>query len=84
MEQITSYQNPRIKNLLLLQEKSRERRKQNLIVVEGFREFNIALNAGYSPVEVFYCQEVAEIDLSIIPPETRITYISRTVFEKIA
>ena len=84
MEQITSYQNPRIKNLLLLQEKSRERRKQNLIVVEGFREFNIALNAGYNPVEVFYCQEVAEIDLSIIPPDSRITYISRPVFEKIA
>lgn len=84
MEQITSHHNPRIKNLLLLQEKSRERKKQNLIVVEGYREFTIALNTGYLPVEVFYSHEVAEIDLSIIPPDSRITHISRTVFEKIA
>lgn len=84
MEQITSLHNPRIKNLLLLQEKSRERRKQNLIVVEGFREVGIALKAGYLLKEAYYCPEVAELDLSIIPHETKIVEISRPVFEKLA
>ena len=38
VKQITSLQNPLIKNLLLLQEKPRERRLQNLIIIEGLRE----------------------------------------------
>lgn len=84
MEQITSLQNPRIKNLILLQEKSRERRKQNLVVVEGFREVGIALKAGFLLKEAFYCREVASLDLSSIPPDARITEISKPVFEKLA
>lgn len=84
MELITSLQNPRIKNLILLQEKSRERRKQNLLVVEGFREVGIALGAGYLLKEAYYCREVADLDLSNIPADTRITEISRPVFEKLA
>jgi len=84
MELITSLQNPRIKNLILLQEKSRERRKQNLLVVEGFREVGIALGAGYLLKEAYYCRDVADLDLSHIPADTRITEISRPVFEKLA
>ncbi|HLO90878.1 MAG TPA: RNA methyltransferase [Lentimicrobium sp.] len=84
MEQITSLQNPRIKNLILLQEKSRERRKQNLVIVEGFRETGIALKAGYLLREAFYCPEVADLDLSQITSDTRITEISKPVFEKLA
>ncbi len=84
MELITSLQNPRIKNLILLQEKSRERRKQNLLVVEGFREVGIALGAGYLLKEAYYCREVADLDLSHIPVDTRITEITRPVFEKLA
>ena len=38
IESITSAQNPKIKNLLLLQEKSKARREQGLFVVEGRRE----------------------------------------------
>lgn len=84
MEQITSLQNPRIKNLILLQEKSRERRKQNLVVVEGFREVSIALTAGFVLKEVYYCREIADLNLSSLPANTRITEISRPVFEKLA
>jgi RNA methyltransferase, TrmH family len=84
MELITSLQNPRIKNLVLLQEKSRERRKQNLVVVEGFREVGIALAGGYLMKEAFYCREVADLDLSSIPVDAKVTEISRQVFEKLA
>ena len=84
MDHITSPGNPRIRNLVLLQEKSRERRKQNLIVVEGFREVCIAMDAGYVIREVYYCPEVGELDLSRLPSNTIVTYISRPVFEKLA
>lgn len=84
MELITSLQNPRIKNLILLQEKSRERRKQNLIIVEGFREAGIALASGYLLKEAFYCPEIADLDLSSLHANTRITKINRPVFEKLA
>ena len=47
MEIITSAQNPKIKNLLLLQEKSKARREQGLFVVEGRRELQHCLEAGY-------------------------------------
>ena len=58
-EVITSVQNPKIKNLLLLQEKSRARREQGLFVVEGRRELEHCLEAGFRVRTVFYCPELA-------------------------
>ena len=58
--EITSAQNPRIKNLLLLQEKSRARREQGLFVVEGRRELRHCLEAGYKVRTVFVCPEIAD------------------------
>ncbi|MEI6900255.1 MAG: RNA methyltransferase substrate-binding domain-containing protein, partial [Bacteroidota bacterium] len=53
---ITSLQNPIIKNVLLLEEKPRERKVQNLIVIEGFREVKLALTAGFTITTIFYCK----------------------------
>jgi len=58
METITSAQNAKIKNLLLLQEKSRARREQGLFVVEGRRELEHCLEAGYKVRTVFYCANI--------------------------
>ena len=58
METITSAQNPKIKNLLLLQEKSRARREQGLFVVEGRRELEHCLGAGFAIRTVFVCPEI--------------------------
>ena len=58
METITSAQNPKIKNLLLLQEKSRARREQGLFVVEGRRELEHCLGAGYIIRTLFVCPEI--------------------------
>ena len=58
MESITSAQNPKIKNLLLLQEKSKARREQGLFVVEGRRELEHCLEAGYTVKTVFVCPEI--------------------------
>lgn len=79
--EISSVQNPRIKQLLLLQQKSAERRKQGLFVVEGQRELQHCQHAGYEVASVFCCSEVAgNVSFGAIP-----TYrVTPRVYEKIA
>src|SRR5690554_2261122 len=55
---ITSPQNPLIKQIVLLQEKSRERRKTNLFVIEGLREISLALKGGYLLETLLFCSEI--------------------------
>ena len=52
---ITSLQNAKVKRLVLLQQKSAERRKAGVFVVEGKREIGHCLEAGYELDSVFYC-----------------------------
>ena len=58
IENITSAQNPKIRTLLELQEKSKARRKTGLFVVEGRRELLHCIVAGYEPHTVFVCTEI--------------------------
>ena len=51
---LSSAQNPRIKRLLLLQQKSSERRRQGLFVVEGERELSHCIEAGFRVETIFY------------------------------
>lgn len=57
-ETITSAQNPKIKTLLELQEKSKARRREGLFVVEGQRELEHCMSAGYEVHTVFICREI--------------------------
>ena len=58
VETITSAQNAKIKDLLALQEKSKERRKKGLFVVEGRRELLHCMAVGYEPFTIFFCPEI--------------------------
>ena len=58
MEQITSFQNPKIKLLAALQQKSGERRRAGLFVVEGRQELEHCIAAGYDVDTVFFCPEL--------------------------
>jgi RNA methyltransferase, TrmH family len=55
---ISSPQNPLIKMVVLLKEKSRERKKTGRFVLEGRRELYLALSAKYSIETLFYCAEL--------------------------
>jgi len=55
---ITSLQNPLIKNILLLQEKPRERKNQNLFIIEGYREIRLSLLSGFTITTLLYCPEL--------------------------
>ncbi|UOQ74319.1 hypothetical protein [Hymenobacter cellulosilyticus] len=59
LDPITSPQNPRIKNLLRLQQKASERREQQLTIIEGHRELTIAHQAGIEIRSLFVCPELA-------------------------
>ena len=72
-ETITSGQNPKIKELLALQEKSRERRSAGLFVVEGHREIEHCLEAGFVPDTIFICPEIYMSEGEGVPPEGRAT-----------
>ena len=61
-EQITSVQNARVKRLLLLQQKSAERRAAGLFVMEGQRELHHCLAAGYEADSLFYCPEYSGVE----------------------
>lgn len=68
---ITSLQNPRIKQLMLLQQKSSERRRTGLFVVEGQRELEHCLEAGYQIDSVFRCPDLmAPSALLLSPPSS--------------
>lgn len=58
MEKILSVNNDRIKNVVKLTDKSRERRTQGLFVIEGARELMIARESGYEIDSVFVCFEI--------------------------
>ncbi len=82
---ITSTQNPKIKSLLAL-EKPRERRKQQLFIVEGTKEVRMALEAGYKIGNIFFCEEILDIKESgdILKEDKLLVPVSRDVFDKIA
>ncbi|MFA7686959.1 MAG: RNA methyltransferase [Moheibacter sp.] len=80
--QIESPQNPKIKNLLKLREKSRERKKQGLFVVEGIQENELALAAAFEPVEFFICVPIFDGSLNL--SEFQKVTVSPNVYEKIA
>lgn len=55
---ILSLTNPRIKNILRLQAGSRDRQKQNLFVIEGYREISRAIISGIVIRELYVCHEL--------------------------
>ena len=84
-ELITSGQNPKVKMLLELQEKSKVRREKGLFVVEGRRELGHCLAAGFIPEAIFICPEILDYAGEMpLPDGTKIFEVSRSVYEKIA
>ncbi|PXV65530.1 TrmH family RNA methyltransferase [Dysgonomonas alginatilytica] len=87
MERITSLQNNRIKNIVKLG-KAKERKAQNLFILEGARELTLALSAGYIVDSVFICPDLFDKTdypqvLNSIKEDIKYE-VSEQVFEKIA
>jgi|SRR5690554_6867817 len=59
---ISSLQNPLIKQISVLQSKSRERRKTGQFVIEGIREISLALKGKYHLETLLYCSDIISQD----------------------
>ncbi len=82
---ISSTQNPKIKHLLLLQQKSSQRKAEGLFVVEGRREVEHCLSAGFTLRTAFVCEEIGGSDLP--QPSLKrgeLERVSPNVYERIA
>lgn len=82
---ITSAQNPKIKNIVAL-EKPRERRSQNLFVIEGTKELALAVSGGYTVNSVFFCPDIIDLNnlQTIVKNEQLYIPVEKNVFSKIA
>ena len=88
-ELISSAQNPRIKHLLALQQKSSLRREEGLFVVEGQRELQHCLEAQYEIESLFVKDDEAYLSFTTSLTskalcETPLSRVSPNVYERIA
>ena len=84
MKVITSIQNPFIKNLLKLQEKARERKKQGLFLIEGKREIELGKKGGYEITSLLFLPTTKnDILLSDFQNVEQIL-ISQEIYDKLA
>lgn len=89
IKEISSLQNSLVKKVLLLKEKSRERKKTELFVLEGQKELQLALKGGYEIQTLFFYEalisEAAAIhSLGTLSYAPVLISVSKAVYEKIA
>lgn len=87
IEKITSTQNPKIKNIIKLQQKSSERKLQKLIVIEGLREINLAIKSGMKLKQLLVCSDIISLDdinNELKYDTAEVFEINKVVFEKLA
>ena len=88
-KQITSVQNPLIKEVIQLQKKSRIRKKKELFIIEGLREISLALKGHYHINIILFCEDIISIDeinnsLELSNQVVELITISREVYQKIS
>lgn len=86
---ITSLQNPKIKHALQLRER-RHRKREGLMLVEGYDEIALALTGGAKPLTLFFCPQffgdVPKDDLLARAGQggVELIEVNERVFEKMA
>lgn len=84
MKRIESLQNPFIKNILKLQEKSRERNKQGLFIIEGKREVELAISGNYEITTLLFVSEFIKLSFLKQLPKLESIEVSKEIYNKIA
>lgn len=87
IQEITSNVNPKIKEVAALLEKSKERRKSSLFVVEGLREVNACISNNYEIVSIFFNNQIispTDIDNLCLPKDVKVFSTSANAYSKIA
>ncbi|MCH8534909.1 MAG: RNA methyltransferase [Flavobacteriaceae bacterium] len=86
MKEITSFQNPSIKNLVLLQSKSKARRDQNVFLVEGQQEIELCVSGGFEFVEVYFCPDYIPLEQveALVQSTEILNLVHQKIYRKIA
>ena len=82
---ITSLQNSKVKEVVLLQEKAREREKTGLFPVEGIREVSACISAGFEIDSIFLCDDI--FNGKALPKgiaEEKVFHVTPQVYSKIS
>lgn len=85
-KEISSLQNPFIKNLIQIKEKSRARKKAGIFLIEGRREIVLAIKGGYELETILYNSEIISEDQinELSNQQTDIIEISKDVYQRLA
>ncbi|MBU2940701.1 RNA methyltransferase [Lacinutrix sp. C3R15] len=85
-KQITSTQNSYIKELVLLKDKSKNRKKSGLFLIEGEREISLALKGKYKLETIlFYPELFSEEQRNKLPiSDAEMIEVSKEIYQKLA
>lgn len=86
MKYISSTQNPYIKSLIQLQEKSKVRKQTQTFLIEGMREIEIAIKGNFELTTILFCKDVMLDSVLDSFDETSVETIeiSKEVYQKLA
>ena len=84
IDPLSSSVNPRIKELLLLKERSKERRERGLFVVEGVREVSAAIGAGYDIEAIFFLPGSEGENIACTASAKHIFSLTQSLYSKVA
>ena len=86
MKQITSIQNPFVKNLVVLQDKAKARKQLGTFIIEGQREIELAVKGGYELETLLFYPELSgkSENLKIQIAAHQKIEISKEVYQKLA
>tara|TARA_B110000003_G_C16634838_1_gene527992 strand:- start:1634 stop:2437 length:804 start_codon:yes stop_codon:yes gene_type:complete len=86
LKKISSVQNPFVKQLVQLKEKSKLRKQTGLFIIEGKREISLAIKGCYKLESLYYYTDLfsAAKAAALKSYATNIIEISKAVYEKVA
>ena len=86
LKKISSVQNPFVKQLVQLKEKSKLRKQTGLFIVEGKREISLAIKGCYKLETIYYCADLfSNAEAAALEAyEIDVIEISKMVYEKVA
>jgi len=86
IKQITSLQNPLVKQWITIKEKSRVRKRSGVFMIEGFREISLAIKGGYQIETLIFNPELisaSEVE-KLAQDKTQLIEISNDIYQRLA
>src|SRR5690606_1244050 len=88
LKTISSTQNSLVKQLIQLKDKSRERKKSGLFILEGIRELQLAIKGKYRVQSIWFDPDIIALDqliqLTGIQNSEYYVQVTKEVYQKIA